>query len=331
MKVLLAGASGVIGRAMLPLLEAAGHVTVGVTRTKEEAQSLLSKEGILVSELLVIDALDRLAITDVVARIRPDVVVSQLTALTPDSREFTMDQALVRTAHLRIEGTRNLVIAAQEHGVKRFVAQSLAFAYTPSGVSIVDEFCPLYLRAPDPWGLTCQSVATLEGLVTGTPGFEGLVLRYGNLYGPSTAYSPEGSVATRIRERKMAIVEGGLGRWSFLHVVDAASAAVLAISNGPSGVYNIVDDDPAEHGEWLSCFAAAIGADTPLRIRPEQAKEELDWYSAFRAIDCPGASNRRARELLGWFPSRDSWRHSLGNITDEVDGVGRTSSSHECS
>jgi nucleoside-diphosphate-sugar epimerase len=153
-----------------------------------------------------------------------------------------------------------------------------------------------------------NAVQALESAVLGVSGLEGVVLRYGYLYGPGTWYSANGSAAADARARRLPIVDGGTGTWSWLHVDDAAAAAVRAVEGGPSGVYNVCDDHPAPVREWLPAFAEAVGAPPPRRVPTLAARMSFGSYAVYSVTRAPGASNTRAREQLGWTPKWADWR-----------------------
>jgi nucleoside-diphosphate-sugar epimerase len=217
-KIFLAGATGAVGRRMLPLLRAAGYEVTGTTRVASKAEELRAAEIIPA----VVDVFDAAALKAAVAAARPDVIVHQLTDLPHRLKAELMAEGLIRNARLRIEGTRNLVDAALGAGARRFIAQSIAFVYAP-GREPHDESDPLMSPAEEPWRCTMEGVVTLERLATSTPGLDGIVLRYGMFYGPGTGFE--------VAPGKPAV-----------HVDAAARAAMLAIEGGTPGVYNIADD-----------------------------------------------------------------------------------------
>lgn len=217
-KIFLAGATGAVGRRMLPLLRAAGYEVTGTTRVASKAEELRAA-GIIPA---VVDVFDAAALKAAVAAARPDVIVHQLTDLPHGLKAELMAEGLIRNARLRIEGTRNLVDAALGAGARRFIAQSIAFVYAP-GREPHDESDPLMSPAEEPWRSTMEGVVTLERLATLTPGLDGIVLRYGMFYGPGTGFE--------VAPGKPAV-----------HVDAAAKAAMLAIEGGTPGVYNIADD-----------------------------------------------------------------------------------------
>lgn len=276
MKIFVAGAAGVIGRLLLPKLVQAGHDVIGMTHNPERT-SFIEAHG---AKAVVVDAFDREALSSAVADIRPDVVFHQLTALS--------NWNLEDNARIRIEGTRNLVDAARTAGVKRMIAQSIAWAYEP-GDHPAGEEVPLDTGASPPRKATIDGVIALEETVAEIP--EHVILRYGMLYGPGTWYDIDGTNARRVQNRELPATDGVT---SFLHVEDAANAALLAL-HWPTGPVNIVDDEPAKGTQWLPVYAEALQADTP-----EYRMGRNGWER--------GASNAKARGEYGWVPVYPSWR-----------------------
>ncbi|ANS66644.1 dTDP-glucose 4,6-dehydratase [Streptomyces lincolnensis] len=303
MRVLVAGATGVIGHPLVGALRARGHEVTALVRTAARA-SAVDADAVVVA-----DALDREALSAAVSAARPEVVVHQMSAL----RLLGDDPAgaFALTARLRTEGTAHLAAAARAAGARRLVAQSIAFATAPAAVLVLDEDARLYVDAPDPgWAATVRAVADLERQVTATDG--GLVLRYGTLYGRGTAYARTGSTAQRVLAGRLPLPGDGPGITSFLHVADAVGATVAAVESTTTGVLNITDDDPAPAALWLPHYAHVLGAPPPRRIPASLAPRLLGWYPTHQLTTAHGASNTRARTELGWKPGRPSWREGLG-------------------
>jgi len=273
MHILLAGATGVVGRRIVPLLAADGHRVTGLTRSPARAAALRA----FGAEPLVADVVDRSALTAAVRSAAPEVVVHQLTDLA--------DANLEANARLRVVGTRNLVDAAHAAGVRRVVAQSIAFGYE-DGAEPATEDTPLRR------GL--RGVPELESAVAELP--EWVVLRYGLFYGPGTWYAPDGMMAERARAEELVADESVT---SFVHVDDAAAAAVAALG-WPSGAVNVCDDEPAAGRDWVPAFCAAVGAPAPPRAES-------------RTVGARGADNRRARQL-GWSPRYPLWRNGFAAL-----------------
>jgi nucleoside-diphosphate-sugar epimerase len=261
-RLFVAGATGVIGRRLVPMLVGAGHEVVGMTR-EPERQALLRELG---AEAVVCDAFDADELAAAVAAAQPEVVFHELTDLPRSVNPRRLAEELAGNARLRREGTRNLVAAAEAAGARRLVAQSIAFAYAPRGPSVVEEDAPLNLAGPDDWRPSVEAVAELERRVLGSSTVDGIVLRYGFFYGRDTAYAPDGGIAAMVWRRRFPIVGRGTGYTSFVHVDDAARATVLAVERGAPGIYNVVDDEPAPVSEWLPEYARAVGAPRPRRV-----------------------------------------------------------------
>ncbi|MGF1427724.1 NAD-dependent epimerase/dehydratase family protein [Kitasatospora sp. LaBMicrA B282] len=282
MHVLLAGATGAVGRQLLPLLLAAGHQVTAVTRTAAGAATLRAQGAGAVR----LDVLDRAAVERAVAAAAPDAVVHQLTALA--------EYDLAANARIRREGTRNLVDAAHGAGVPRIVAQSIAWAYR-GGDAPADETVPLDDTTEEPRATTVGALLALEEAAAELP--EHVLLRYGMLYGPGTWYAKGGLMADRLHRGELS---AGAAVTSFLHVEDAARAALAALA-WPSGAVNVVDDEPAPAHEWLPALAAALGAPAPARSTGRAAWER-------------GADNTLARTARGWRPTRPSWRTGFAEL-----------------
>ena len=304
MKVFLAGATGAIGRRLVPMLVQSGHEVTGMTRLEGKLDALRSAGA----HGVVCDVFDAEAVRAVVSEAAPEIVVHELTDLPKDIDPRKMAKQAAGNDRLRVEGTRNLVAAAVAAGSRRMVAQSIAFAYAPTGAHVKDEGAPLYDGAPWPWSRSIEALHELERAVTETDGIDGLVLRYGFFYGPGTSYASDGYYAAEARKRRLPVVGRGTGMFSFVHVDDAASATVAAVERGGPGVYNVVDDDPAPMSEWVREYAEAVGARKPLRIPRLIARLVAGAYTTQMATELRGASNERAKRELGWSPRYPSWR-----------------------
>jgi nucleoside-diphosphate-sugar epimerase len=306
-RVFLAGATGVIGRRLLPRLRSAGHEVTAMTRSEERVAGLREAGATPV----VTDVYDAEGLRAAVERARPEVMVHELTDLPPALDPRRMEEQLAGNDRVRTEGTRNLVAAAVAAGARRFVAQSIAFAYPPTGDRLKRESDPLWDDAPWPWRRSVEALRDLEDAVTNTEGIEGLVLRYGFFYGPGSAYGPGGHWEREVKRRRFPVVGRGAGVFSFIHVDDAADATVAAVEGGPPGIYNVVDDEPAPQREWLPAYAAAIGAKAPRRVPRFLARLLAGPYAVMLATELRGASNERAKAELGWQPRYASWREGF--------------------
>ena len=230
----------------------------------------------------------------------PEAVIHQLTSLPP-RLDWGNADLFDENNRVRTEGTRVLVDAALATGARRVVAQSIAFAYAPTGDRVKDEDAALFTDAPPPLGGAIAAIVEHEQRVTGTAGVEGLVLRYGMLYGPGTYHDRRGFTAADIIAARVPLVEGATGMYSWLHVEDAASAVIAALERGAPGIYNIVDDEPAPQPEWLPVLAQALRADPPAAAETAPPPYALE-------MSLRGASNAKAKRELGWRPRYASWR-----------------------
>ena len=310
MRVFVAGATGAIGRVLLPRLRAAGHEVTGMTRSAERAEELRAA-GV---EAVVADAFDREGVAAALAAARPEAVVHQLTDIPQAINPRRYAEEFAGNDRIRVEGTRNLVDGALAAGARRMVAQSIAFVYDFSGTGLKVEEDPLYDDAPPPFDRGVAAVRSLERAVTETVGLEGVVLRYGYFYGPGTGYARDGFMADLARKRQLPVIGGAGGVYPMIHVEDAADAAVLGVASNATGIFNIVDDDPAGGSEMMPAFAAAVGAPRPWRV-----PRWLAGLFAGRALvrmqtETRGASNAAAKAELGWVPRHPSWRQGFTEL-----------------
>lgn len=305
MKVFVAGASGVIGGPLVRQLVAAGHEVAGMT-SKPENASGVEADG---AAPIVCDALDPEAVQAAVRDSAPDVVISQLTRLPREYNPRRIDYGPTNRA--RAEGGHNLIEAARQAGVRRFITQSVAFIYAPEGEMVKDEEARPWTDAPKPFDSGAGSTLEHEREATQTPGLEGIVLRYGQFYGPGTYYASDGNIAEQVRSRRFPIVGRGEGMFSFIHIDDAASATVASLERGAPGIYNVVDDQPAPLREWLPVYAEAIAARRPLRVPTFIARLVAGPFAVAFATQLRGASNAKAKRELGWQPSYPSWRQGF--------------------
>src|SRR5918999_5107884 len=265
LRVFVAGATGAIGKQLVPRLVEAGHEVHGMTRS-ESKQAMLDELGAVP---VVADALDPDQVAEAVGRATPEVIVHQLTAIGAlDMRHFDRDFA--QTNRLRTEGTDHLLSAGQAVGVRRFVAQGIAGygAYVRAGGPVKSEQDPLDPTPTREMRETLAAIRHLERAVLDARWTEGIVLRYGAFYGPGTSMAPDGEQSELVRRRRFPLVGDGGGVWSFIHVADAAEATVAAVERGRRGVYNVVDDDPAPVAEWLPAVSEQLGAKRPFRVPP---------------------------------------------------------------
>jgi len=315
MRILVAGATGAIGLELVPQLIAAGHDVIGTTRTAAKAE-IIRRMG---AEPVIADGLDAPSIRAAVIAAKPDIVIDQMTGLADvtDLRHF--DRAFATTNRLRIQGTDFLLAAAREAGVKRFIAQSFCgWTYGRGGEAVKTEADRLDPDPPEELRHTLQAIQHLEDAVTSSADPEGIVLRYGSFYGPDTGMLSRAMI-DQLRRRRVPLIGGGGGRWSFIHVEDAAAATVAAVERGsPGHIYNIVDDEPAEVSEWLPALATLVGARSPIRL-----PAWLGWLFAGEHLvsmmtEVRGGSNAKARRELGWRPAHPSWREGFAEIASRA-------------
>jgi len=309
MKVFVAGATGALGKQLVPMLVANGHDVVGMTRTDAKRDQLRS----LGAQPVVADALDADAVGRIVGETEPDVSVHQLTAIPPKINMRRFEREFALTNRLRTEGTDHLLSAGRAAGVKRFVAQSNASLYARIGGPTKREDAPIDDDPPPEMRQGLAAIRHLEAAVTDARWTEGVVLRYGWFYGPGTsvALDPLGSQVEMIRKRQMPVVGGGTAVWSFIHIEDAAAATLAAVEGGPAGTYNVVDDDPALVSEWVPELAAAVGAKRPRGVPRWVGRLAAGEWAAVAMTELRGASNDKAKRELGWQPRYPSWRQGF--------------------
>lgn len=307
MRVFVAGATGAIGKQLVPRLVEAGHEVHGMTRS-ESKQAMLHELGAVPE---VADALDPDQVAEAVGRARPDVIVHQLTAIpaTLDLRHFDRDFAL--TNRLRTEGTDYLLSAGQAVGVRRFVAQSHILTYARTGGPVKSEEDPFDRSPAQDMRDTLAGIRHLEEAVLGARWTEGIVLRYGHFYGPGTSLAAGAEQVEMIRRRKFPLVGDGGGVWSFIHIADAAEATVAAVERGSRGIYNVVDDDPAPVAKWLPALAEELGARKPVRVPRFVGRLFAGEAGVVMMTDVRGASNAKAKRELAWRPAHPSWRQGF--------------------
>jgi nucleoside-diphosphate-sugar epimerase len=307
MRVFVAGATGAIGRQLVPRLVAAGHEVHGMTRS-ESKQAMLSELGAVP---LVADALDPDQVAEAVARARPDVIVHQLTAIPEAVDMRHPDRAFELTNRLRTEGTDHLLSAGQAVGVRCFVAQSNIAAYARTGATVKSEEDPVDVSPAGVMQANVAAIDYLEEAVLSATWTEGIVLRYGWFYGPGTSMAPGKESYELVRKRRFPLVGDAGGVWSFIHVADAAEATVAAVEHGARGIYNVVDDDPAAVAEWLPALAEQLGAKKPMRVPRFVGRLFAGEFGMVLMTELRGASNAKAKRELAWRPAHPSWRQGF--------------------
>ncbi len=294
MRVLVVGASGAIGRRLIPQLAEHGHQVTGTSRSAAKAGQLRT----LGAEPAVLDVLDAGAVRALVAATRPEAIIYQATALSGVSFGRNMDRVFTPTNQLRTTGTDILLAAARGEGVPRFLAQSFApFRYAHSGGPVKDENDPL-ADPPPSARLMFGAMAHLDEAVTAAGG---IALRYGGFYGEDDA------MVTAVRKRLFPLIGDGGGMMSFIHLDDAAAATVLALDAEGPAIYNVTDDEPALMRDWLPALAAAVGAKPPFHI-PAWVGGLVMGKTLPMMTEAKGASNAKAKKELGWTPRYPSWR-----------------------
>jgi 2-alkyl-3-oxoalkanoate reductase len=305
MRVFLAGATGAIGQRLVPLLVDAGHEVVGSTRTPAKVDGL----RLAGATPVVLDGRDGDAVRRAVLEAEPEVVVHQMTALSGDLDFRHFNETFAETNRLRTETTDRLIESALEAGASRFIAQSFAgWPNEQSGGPVKDEEAPLNTDPPKEVRETLEAILYLESVTTGTPGIDGLALRYGGFYGPGNALGKGGAMLEAVSKGQMPIVGGGTGVWSFIHIDDAAHATALAVERGASGIYNIVDDEPAPVYEWLPYLAEVLGAKAPRKVPAWLARLIVGAPGVNMMTKVRGSSNAKAKRELGWNLRYPTWR-----------------------
>lgn len=307
MRVFVAGATGVIGRSLVPRLVAAGHQVTGMTRTDSKAVALRAT-GV---GAVVADALDPRQVAAAIAAARPDAIIHALTDIPHALEPRRWAEQFASTDRLRSEGTRNLVDAAVDAGVRRVVAESYAGLYARVGGWVKTEDDPLDVGATDGRGRTAAALTILEQLVTGTPGFAGTALRLGMLYGPGTALGRGGAMEAAVLAGRLPLVGAGDGVVSFVHVDDAAEAFTAALASSATGTLNIVDDEPAAYRDWLPVYASSIGARPPRRLPSFVVRLIAGSTAVSLLTEARGALNAKASQQIGWRPAHPSWREGF--------------------
>ena len=313
MRVFVAGASGVVGRRLVPQLVDRGHDVVATARTPEKLDALRA----LGAEAVAMDGLDAASVGEAVATAEPEAVIHQMSALAGMSDLRRFDEGFALTNELRTRGLDHLLTASEAVGVRRFVAQSYTgWPNERVGGPVKTESDPLDPDPPAQQRRSIEAIGYLERAVTSTGPIEGVALRYGSLYGPGTSMANE--YADLVRARKLPLVGDGAGIWSFIHVDDAAAAAVVAAEGGAPGVYNIVDDEPAPVSVWLPYLAECLGARPPRHVPAWIARFAIGEVGVSMMTQIRGASNAKARRELGWEPAWRSWREGFVSGLDDI-------------
>ncbi|MGA9668115.1 MAG: NAD(P)-dependent oxidoreductase [Terracidiphilus sp.] len=300
MRVFVAGASGAIGEPLIAELLKRGHSVVGMTTNEERAKNL-ERQG---AEALIVNAYDATAVEDALRRSKAEVVIDELTSLPKEMSD--MPKYAAGDRKLRIEGGGNLFRAAIVSGVRRYLQQSSGFFLKAAEGTLADESSPLDVNASPSVAASARTYTELEARLFSSNAIEGIALRYGFFYGPKTWYHPGGSAANMVAGQQNPVVGKGQGVSSFVHIDDAAIGTVAALTAEP-GVYNLVDDDPSPQAVWLPAFAKFVGAPAPAHMSEEKVKEIAGEDVVYYATKLSGASNAKAKRVLGWKPRRLEW------------------------
>jgi 2-alkyl-3-oxoalkanoate reductase len=300
MRVLVVGASGAIGTRLVAQLTERGHEVTGTFRSPGNAERVRA----LGAQPVALDLLDTRAARQAVLDAAPEAIIHQATALANVRFGRSLDRSFGPTNRLRTEGTDTLLAAAREAGVRRFIAQSFAsYRYAREGGPVKTENDPL---DPAPPAMARETNAAMTHLDQAVTGAGGVALRYGGFYGAGN----DGLVKP-VRARQFPVIGDGDGISSFIHLDDAAAAAVLALERGAAGIYNIVDDEPAPMREWLPALAAALGAKPPRHVPLWLAGLVAGKGAVMMAAGSRGASNAKAKRELGLVLHYPSWRQGF--------------------
>jgi nucleoside-diphosphate-sugar epimerase len=301
MKILIAGATGAIGRPLVRCLNQAHHTVFALARSPESAHAVTE----LGAEPAIADALDAASVKAAITLVRPDAVINELTSLPKHYTAAEMQAAAERDRKVRIEGNTNLLAALRDLGVRRYLLQSSAFWYAP-GDGLADESTSFAFDASPAVAAGTRRYAEMEAAASATPGIEFVSLRYGFFYGPGTWFHRNGDMGEQVRHQQVPVIGAGQGVWGWVHVDDAAAATAAALECA-SGMYNVVDGDPTAQRIWLPAFARAVGAPPPPKIAEEQALEAFGPDTVYYATRLRGASNGKAKFELNFQPRRLEW------------------------
>jgi nucleoside-diphosphate-sugar epimerase len=302
MRIFVTGATGALGRHLVPGLVAAGHEVTATTRTPGKVAQLREAGA----EPVVVDGLDREAVIAAVRVAAPEVILHQMTALADMRSLRKPDQLFAVTNELRTQGTDNLLTAAARAGTRRVIAQSYVGANERSGGPVKTEEDPLDSRPVPSAARTLAAIKHVEKTVP-LEAPEGIVLRYGSFYGPGASEI----LLEAVRKRQLPVIGGGTGIWSFIEITDAAAATLAAVDRGSPGVYNVVDSAPAPVAEWLPYLAKVAGAKPPLRVPAWLGRLLAGEFVVAQMTSARGSSNEKARKELGWEPRYPSWREGF--------------------
>lgn len=308
MKVFLAGSTGAVGRLLVPHLVENGHEVVALAHTAQKAKAL----ELMGAKAAIADALNKEELTAAIKRVKPEVIIHELTALVGVGNFKRLDEEFALTNRFRTEVTDTMLAAAHLVGTHRFIAQSFCgWPFAREGGPAKTEDAPLDPNPPASFSKTLAAIRYLEDTIRRSVDLEALALRYGFFYGPGTGIAKDGVIAELLRKRKLPIVGNGAGIWSFIHINDAARATVAAVSHGDPGIYNVVDDEPASVSTWLPALADAVGAKPPYKVPAWLGKLAIGDGGVSMMTKIRGGLNAKAKRQLGWQPIYPSWRRGF--------------------
>jgi 2-alkyl-3-oxoalkanoate reductase len=309
MRIFVAGGTGVIGRPIVRTLVGRGHEVTAST-SRPSGLEVVEELG---ARPVVMDGLDESAVRRVIVEANPEVVINEMTALAVSSSDYGTWLAV--TNQLRNEGTKAVMTAAQEAGARRVISQSGAYMIQP-GIGPTDESSPPYVDGPGPVGVHVRASVAGEEKVLGTPGVEGVVLRYGFFYGQGTALGPDGDWVKAVQAGELPIVGDGGGLFPFIHVDDAVSATLLAVDNGDPGIYNVVGDEPAPQAEWIRYLAELLDSPAPRRVSEEDAVEQVGAQAVYYGTQLRHVRNDKVKSGFGLALEHPSWREGFSTLFD---------------
>ena len=300
MRLMIAGATGAIGRPLIRCLRKRSHAVFALARSPESARAVAASGA----EPVIADALDGAAVKAALVQVRPEAVINELTSLPRHYTAAEMAAAAERDHKVRTEGNANLLAALRDVGVRRYLLQSSGFWYAP-GEGLADEGEPFAYAASPAVAAGSRRYAELERTAA-TAGIDFVALRYGFFYGPSTWFNADGDIGDQVRRRQVPVIGEGQGVWNWVHIEDAAAATAAALDRAP-GAYNLVDNDPIPQHRWLPAFASAVGAPPPPRISEAEALATLGPDTVYYATRLRGAANSKAKRELNFRPRPLEW------------------------
>jgi len=311
MRIFIAGATGVLGRNLIPKLLNHGHSVTGTSSTKTRLHEL-QQLGV---DAILMDGLDRDSVFSAVSSSNPDVVVNEMTALSHVRNYKNFDQEFALTNRLRVEGTSHLLAASRQTGVKKIFVQSFAgWPFEQSEAAANSEEADFESRIPAKMRNSQRAIHAMEQSVLSGKLPVGVILRYGYFYGPGTSFDVEGDISKALRKRAFPIIGGGKAVWSLIHINDAAEATRLAIESAPEGIYNIVDDKPSKLEDWLPGLARMQGGKPPMRMPAWLGRFFVGESGVYMMTQARGALNAKAKRVLGWSPVYPDWRAGFASM-----------------